>query len=60
MDAGGIKGQRTRQLLNELVKDSIFKRYNELTRRKSIKSKRLGRDNVCLRMHLMSTVILKD
>ena len=60
MDAGGIKGQRTRQLLNELVKDSIFKRYNELTRRKSIKSKRLGRDNVCLRMHLMSTAILKD
>ena len=26
MDAGGIKGQRTRQLLNELVNDSVFKR----------------------------------
>lgn len=25
MDVGGIKGQRTRQLLNELVNDSIFK-----------------------------------
>lgn len=25
IDAGGIKGQRTRQLLNELVNDSVFK-----------------------------------
>ena len=25
MDVGGIKGQRTRQLLNELVNDCVFK-----------------------------------
>ena len=24
IDAGGIKGQKTRQLLNELVNDSVF------------------------------------
>ena len=26
----GLNGQKKRQLLNELVKDSVFKRYNEL------------------------------